>query len=132
VARKRIFISYDYENDAHYKNLLVAWSSNSDFDLQVYDTSVKVGINSTNAYYIKSKITPMITWASYLLCVIGEQTYQSDWVDWEIRTAIKNGKRLIAVKINKDCVAPVAIISQRATWALSFNFAAVKKAIDEA
>lgn len=67
MARKRIFISYDYENDAHYKNLLLAWSGNADFDFEVYNTSVKVGINSSDATYIKSKIKPMITWASYLL-----------------------------------------------------------------
>lgn len=132
MARKRIFISYDYENDSNYKNLLLAWSKNADFDLEVYNTSVKIGINSKDAAYIKAKIKPMITWASYLLCVIGEKTYKSEWVDWEIRTAIENGRGLIAVKINKDCTSPNAMMGQGATWALSFNFDAIKKAIDEA
>jgi hypothetical protein len=25
MAKKKVFISYDYDNDKHYKNLLLAW-----------------------------------------------------------------------------------------------------------
>lgn len=132
MARKRIFISYDHENDARYKNLLHAWNKHDDFDIQIYNGSLKIGINSENAAYVKSQIKPMITWCSYLLCIIGEDTHKSDWIDWEIKTAIANKKGLIGVKITKDCTSPLAILNQGATWALSFNYEAIKKAIDDA
>ena len=35
MAKRRVFISFDYDNDRHYKNLLVAWDQNKQFDLRV-------------------------------------------------------------------------------------------------
>ena len=93
--------------------------------------SLKDAINSTNAAYIKSKIKPLITGASRLLCIIGKNTHKSDWVEWEINTAITNKKKLIGVKVSKDYTSPDAILGQGAIWALSFNFDAIKKAIDD-
>ena len=132
MARKRIFISFDADNDQHYKNLLLAWSKNSEFDFELYNSSLKDAIDSTNAAYIKSKIKPMITWASYLLCIVGQETHKSKWVDWEINTAYENGKKLIGVKINKDCTSPSALFNKGTTWALSFTFEGIKKAVDSA
>ncbi len=132
MARKRIFISFDADNDQHYKNLLLAWSKNSEFDFEIYNGSLKDAIDSSSAAYIKSKIKPSITWCTYLLCIIGEQTYKSKWVEWEIKTALENGKKLIGVKISKDCTAPPAMLNQGAKWALSFTFDGIKKAVDEA
>ena len=31
MATKKVFVSYDYVNDKHYKNLLLAWDANRDF-----------------------------------------------------------------------------------------------------
>jgi hypothetical protein len=132
MARKRIFISYDHETDARYKNLLHAWNKHDDFEIQIYNGSLQTSINSDNATYVKSQIKPLITWCSYLLCIIGEDTYKSAWIDWEIKTAIANGKGLIGVKINNDCTSPAAIMNQGAKWALSFNYEAIKNAIDGA
>ena len=42
MAKRRVFISFDYDNDRHYKNLLVAWDQNKQFDLSFYDGSVTV------------------------------------------------------------------------------------------
>ena len=53
MAKKKVFISYDYDNDKHYKNLLLAWDKNSDFDFGFSDQSADVSIDSTNAAAIK-------------------------------------------------------------------------------
>ena len=131
MVEKSIFISFDADEDKHYKNLLLAWDKNKLFNFSFYDGSLKDAINSTNAAYIKSKIKPLITGASRLLCIIGEKTHKSDWVEWEINTAITNKKKLIGVKVSKDYTSPDAILGQGAIWALSFNFDAIKKAIDD-
>jgi hypothetical protein len=46
---KTIFISFDYDNDSRYKNMLLAWDKNKEFDFRFYDGSLRVDINSTNA-----------------------------------------------------------------------------------
>jgi exopolysaccharide biosynthesis protein len=130
MVAKRIFISYDYDNDRHYKNLLVAWDKNKDFDFNFYDGSVTVAVDSTDAGYIKSQIKRQIEASTHLLCLVGKNTHKSKWIDWEIRTAIQLKKKLIAVKIEKDNVTPPVLLNVGATWALSFNFDAIKIAVE--
>ncbi len=132
MAKKAVFISFDYDNDKHYKNLLLAWDKNKDFDFHFYDGSLREAINSTNAAYIKSQIKPKILAASHLLCLVGSETNKSAWIDWEISTAVENKKKLIGVKIEKANTSPAALLANGATWALSFNFDAIKKAVDSA
>jgi Thoeris protein ThsB, TIR-like domain len=63
---------------------------------------------------------------------VGKESATSQWIEWEIERAIQGSKRLIGVKISKDYVTPSALYNQGAKWALSFNFDAIKKAIDSA
>ena len=37
MAKPTVFISYDYDHDRHYKNLLLAWDKNKEFDFTFYD-----------------------------------------------------------------------------------------------
>lgn len=131
MAKKSVFISFDYDLDAHYKNLLLAWDKHSDFDFGFYDGSLREAVDSNNGTYIKSKIRPKIEGASRLLCIVGKETSRSKWIDWEISVAAVNGKKLIGVKTERANVSPEGLKGQGATWALSFNFDAIKKALDE-
>jgi hypothetical protein len=131
-GKKRIFISFDYDNDKHYKNLLLAWNANKDFDFDFYDGSLRDAINSTQAPYIRSKIKPKIVLASHLLCIVGKETAKSPWIAWEIQTALDEKTKLISVKIEKNYASPAALLNNDAKWALSFDFEAIKKAVASA
>ena len=131
MLKKRIFISADYDNDRNYKNLLLAWDKNKDFDFELYDGPLSTSANSISATYIKNQIKPKILIASRFLCIVGKKTSKSDWIDWEIQTAVDHKKKLIGVKIEKDNASPSGLLSIGATWAMSFNFDAIKKAIDK-
>lgn len=125
MARK-IFISYDYDNDKHYKNLLLAWNKHGEFDIEFYDQSVDVSINSTDANYIKQVIQGRIAKSDILLVLIGKQTYKSAWVAWEIQKAYELKKKLVAVKIDDENTSPDVILGKGALWTKSFNFDAIK------
>jgi hypothetical protein len=131
-SKKHIFISYDYDNDKHYRNLLSAWDKNDEFDFEFYDGSLNVAVDSEDAAYIKSVIKPKIQVSSHLLCLVGEHTHESEWIDWEIEKAIEFGKKLIGVKIQKANETPPALLGKGATWALSFTFDSIKDAVDSA
>ena len=94
MAKKSIFISYDYDNDRAYKNLLLAWDKNSDFDFGFNDQSADVSIDSTDASVIKRAISAKINSASYFLCLVGKYTKNSSWVKWEINKAVELNKRI--------------------------------------
>ena len=132
MAKKKIFISYDYDHDKHYKNLLVAWDKNSEFDFSLNDQSADVSIQSTDAAAIKRAISAKINAATYFLCIVGAKTSSSKWVEWEINKAKDLNKRLVAVKISSTNTTPADLLGAGATWAMSFTFSEIKKAIDSA
>ena len=109
MAKKAIFISYDYDNDKHWKNLLVAWDKNGEFDFTFYDASVDVSVDSTDAAAIKRVISARINSAKRFLCIVGEHTHKSGWVKWEIEKAVELKRKLIAVKTDTENTSPDAI-----------------------
>ena len=132
MAKKKIFISYDYDDDKHYKNMLLAWDKNSEFDFGFSNQSADVSIQSTDAAAIKRAISAKINDATYFLCLVGSKTSQSSWVAWEIDKAKELKKRLVAVKISPGNTTPSGLLNAGASWAMSFTFDAIKKAIEEA
>lgn len=130
MAKKKIFISYDYDNDRHYKNLLVAWDKNDLFDFNFYDGSVTVPVNSTEAGPIRRVISQRISACPRFLCIVGKETHKSGWVTWEIEKAVDLNKKIIAVKTDRSNTTPSALYNVGAKWAMSFTFESIKKAIE--
>lgn len=132
MASKKIFISYDYDNDKHYKNLLVAWDKNSLFDFSFTDTSIDVSVDSTDAAAIKKAISARINNSTYFLCIVGSKTNQSGWVKWEIEKAVELKRKIVAVKTDSGNTSPSALLGVGAKWAMSYTFDSIKSAINEA
>ena len=132
LAKKKMFISYDYDNDKHYKNLLLAWDANSEFDFSFHDQSVDVSVDSDKASVIKGVISKKIGNSTYFLCIIGEKTHKSGWVKWEITKAVELGKKIVAVKTDSENTSPSEILGIGANWAMSFEFDSIKTSIDKA
>lgn len=109
--KKNVFISHVHEDDAgltKMKDLL------KKHGLEIRDSS----INSSNPNdaksvdYIKSGIlAPQIKWASTLLVYITPKTKGSEWVNWEIEYAHKEGKRIVGVWAHghNECEVPDAL-----------------------
>ncbi len=130
---KKLFISYRADDEGNqYKNLLVAWSKNDNgyFDIKFDDTSIGVSINSKDADYIKSRIKEKIKDSKTVLVLIGKETHKSDWVNWEIDKAVELKKKIVAVKIDKSYTSPSSVLGIGASWAQSFKYDSIKKAID--
>jgi hypothetical protein len=132
MAKPKSLISYDYDNDKHYKKLLVVWDKNEDFAFAFSDHSTDVSIQSTNAEAIKRAISAKINSATHFLCVVGSKTNGSSWVAWEIDKAKELKKEFVAVKTAADNKTPNGVLNAGASWAMSFTFDAIKKAIDSA
>ena len=132
MAKWKIFISYDYDTDRNYKNMLLAWDKNQDFDFGFSDQSADVSIDSNDAAAIKRTISAKINDATYFLCLVGKRTYTSKWVAWEISKAVELKKKIVAVKIDSTNTTPNGLLNVGAKWAMSFSFDSIKKAIESA
>lgn len=124
---QRVFISFHYE-DLHYANLMDAWCANDNNDFAMYNERVKVAVNSRDADYIKTKISPKIQRSSVLLCLIGSGTSGSGWVNWEIDAAKGMGKGLVGVQLASGNRRPASINNAGAVFVLYLQ-AEILKAI---
>ena len=131
-SKTSVFVSYDYDNDREYKNLILAWDENDEFNFQVYDESVDVSVDSNDAASIRRVISRRIKKSDVFLCLVGGHTHKSDWVEWEIEKADELGKDFAAVKIEKGNETPGALYGKNAEWVYTFNFERVKEAINGA
>ena len=133
MAKKKIFISYDYENDRYWKNLLVCMGREQPLRLLVLryvrrrvrrqygcgrDSSARSPLGST---------TLLTSYAS----LVRTHT-RAGGSSGEIGKAVGLKKKLVSVKTDRDNTSPDAIIGVGASWAMSFTFDSIKKAIDDA
>ncbi len=130
---KQVYLSFDHENDGYYKDVLVNWSKMPGFaQLWINDEPPAEPVDSPGAELVKQALAKKIGAASGLLCVIGATSSTDGWMEWEIRKADELGKRIIAVRINRDCAVPEMLSDMGATCAMSFTFEGIRRAIDEA
>lgn len=132
MAKKKIFVSYDYDNDRNYKNLLLGWSFHPDIEFSMNDRSADVSIQSYSAVVIKRAISAKINDATYFLILVGKDTWKSSWCNWEIEKAIELRKKIIAVKLNSTNTTPAALYNIGAKWAMSFTLLGISKALEDA
>ena len=141
MAKKRVFISFDYTNDKSYKYLLDAWDSNKNLDFVFEDCSADE-IMSDNIPTIKAGLTRRINQSDYTLVIVGKEANKihpdskeigyRNWINFEIVQSKKNGNKLVAVKLDKSYESPEQLYSSGASWAMSFTQAAIIKALSEA
>lgn len=129
MPKHAVFVSYDYDHDRNYKNMLLAWDKNREVDFSFYDASVDVSIDSRDPAAIRRVISARINTVTRVLCIVGVHTSKSRWVDWEIKKAIELGKRLVGVKVDRSYETPPALYGVGAGWALSFTFDSIKEAL---
>ena len=122
-GKKKVFISYDHSEDARYKHLLEAWNKNEKFSFEFDNRSPKEPIDSERASVVKAGLSRLMKDAQYMLVIVGEKTYTSKWVDWEIRRALEADMKLklAAVKIDRQYRSPDALHGAGAAWAYSFS-----------
>jgi len=123
MAKPRVFVSYDHSEDAHYKNLMLAWDANPNFDFDFDSRGPNVAIDSTEAPVIKAALTKLMKESTHLLVIVGEKTYTSDWMKWEIDRAKQSDTKLklAAIKLAKSNVTPDGLLNVGTAWATSFE-----------
>lgn len=92
----RAFLSFVQE-DLNLVNLFRGQAKNERFDLEFADYSIKEPFDSRNADYIKRGISDQIKLATMTICLYGPTTYQSPWVDWELKKTLEMGKPIMGV-----------------------------------
>ena len=94
---KNIFVSH-YHTDA--EEIEALKSLIAKHGMKMKDSSIyeeKNPNNAQNEEYIKSIIRPKIDWAGTVIVLVGKNTSESKYVNWEIEHAAREGKRIVGV-----------------------------------
>jgi DNA-directed RNA polymerase subunit L len=129
---RNVFLSF-VEEDLNLVNLFRGQAKNENNDLEFSDYSVKEPFDSENADYIRQEIRNLIKKVSVTLCLIGETTYKSKWVDWEIRTSAELGKGLVGVRLHSSSkdIVPQSLKDNKAEI-VDWNIKEIVQAIERA
>lgn len=128
--KKKIFISYYYDGDRHYKRLLTAWSANKKFDLEFEDVSTDISINSEERNYIRRKIAEQIKQCDVFIVFVGKKSHEREWITWEIVKAKEYEKKIVAIKEKRTHASPKELLSAGVKWVYGFNEKDIRDAID--
>ena len=107
MAKRRIFISYQHNDQMKAKGFnLLRWNKN--VDLEFVGQHLLDPVDSTNEDYIKSCVREQIAGTSVTVVLIGRNTYDSDWVKWEIDESLAkdNPNGILAIKLDDDVLLP--------------------------
>jgi hypothetical protein len=102
IKRRHVFVSHHHADDARVTNLTNMLRRNA---LEIRNSSIRA--KPANAERLrkgliaektlKRLLRMKMSWASTVVVVIGEKTHERPWVNWEIETAHRLGKRIVGI-----------------------------------
>ncbi|MBN2348620.1 MAG: TIR domain-containing protein [Bacteroidales bacterium] len=95
---KNVFVSHYNEDDEHIQNLKDLLDKKG-YQLKNSSIDSTKPNQASNEDYIKQLLKDRISWAGVMVVLVGPKTCQSEWVNWEIEQANKQGKRIIGIFI---------------------------------
>jgi len=116
MSKKKVFISFDFDQDKVLKDLLIAQSRNPNCPFDVIDSSLKEAAPEKNW---EEKAAKKILQADLVIVLVGAQTHRAPGVLKEIGLARKHHKKIVQIIGHKDGQykrVPRAGILYRWTW----------------
>jgi hypothetical protein len=106
MAKKRVFISFDYDHDETLKTFLVGQSKHADSPFELADWSIKEAISED----WKKKARTRIKGVDVVAVICGEHTDTASGVSAELKIAQEEGVSYFLLKgySDKTCVKPKA------------------------
>lgn len=100
--RRHVFISHHHADDDHVSKLTGLLGRNG---FEIRNSSIRakpenqarLDAGKIPEQTLKRLLRMKMSWASTVIVLIGKETHQRPWVDWEIRKANELGKRIVGV-----------------------------------
>lgn len=134
--RRHVFISHHHADDAEVANLtsLLARSGHDvrNSSIRAKPANQKLldkGLVSDDT--IRRLLRMKISWAGTVVVLIGKETHERKWVNWEIEQANKQGKRIVGVYVRGGTDADIPKAFEKYGSALvAWNSDSIISAID--
>jgi hypothetical protein len=137
MAKKTVFISFDFDHDKKYKYMLEAWDANTNFDFHISDSSPSE-IQSNSVSVVKQVLSRKINEANYTIVIVGSYANSrhadateigyKNWQNYEVAKSKEHKNKLIAVKLDNSYSGPDELYNSGVAWA-SFSMESILKAL---
>lgn len=138
MARPKICVSFDYENDKYSRNAIRLWNTNENIDFDIIDKTPNE-IDTYDISRIKAGLTTKIRESNILLVISGDyiNSLHKDrykigcinWQNWECRKALELNKKIILVKLNSNSDVPKELLGEKREDVNGLELYKVKSAI---
>lgn len=99
MAKKRVFVSFDYDNDRVLKDFIIGQSRNDDSPFEIIDHSLKEAAPERDW---EKKAATAISRAEIVLVMVGAKTHRAQGVLKEVAMARKAGVKIVQIIGYKD------------------------------
>ena len=108
MARKRAFISFDFDNDDDVRNALVGQAKYPNSPFEIVDASVRRHLRGD----WKKQVRDRIRRADLVIVMCGEHTHEAEGVAVEVKIAQEEGKPYFLLNGRKDqvCTKPTTAL----------------------
>jgi hypothetical protein len=103
MAKKRVFISFDFDNDRTLKEFLIGQARLPDSPFEVIDTSLK---EAAPLRSWEEKAEGAIGRSDLVMVIVGATTYRAPGVLKEVAMASRAGKKIVQVIGYRDSAPP--------------------------
>lgn len=111
MAKTKVFVSYDYDNDAQLKNTLIGQSKLQESPFSINDVSLK---ETTPDWQQKARTA--IENCDVFVVLLGAHTHQASGVRREIRMARQVGKRRFQLRKRGQRPTPLSNAGDVVAW----------------
>lgn len=103
---KRVFISFDFDNDKQLKEFIVGQSRNPNSPFEIYDWSLKEAVKEAKW---KQEAREKIKRSDLVIVMLGQSTYKAPGVLAEVQMAREEGIKLAQVVGYSNVACPSVI-----------------------
>ena len=103
ATKKKVFVSFDFDNDKTLKDFLIGQSKNPDSPFEVLDGSLKEAAPQKEW---EDRAKAKIQAADMVVVMVGQQTYKAPGVLKEIKMANDQKKKIFQIKGYNDKNCP--------------------------
>ncbi|MDE1242363.1 TIR domain-containing protein [Vibrio aestuarianus] len=124
----RVFISHSWDHSTDLEGLRRLLNERGYFNVEFKEVSRFEPINSTNASYVKARLKEKILSSDIVIGLAGMYASHSDWMKWELDTAVSNGVPIIGV-IPRGQVRSSTTVTNRSRIDVRWNTESIVSAV---
>ena len=109
---KKVYLSFSHEDTQKVEKLMPLLRS-PDYELDFYEGPLDLDFDAEGAEAIRRQIGEKIAKCDVAVCLIGENSHKSKWVDSQLRKNRNKGNKIIAMALKGvECVVLPDVVKQ--------------------